>query len=326
MQQIVYLEKNTKKVPSFFEQFTPERIFGVWSSSDTLLEIAQKLGFKNEAGSGLSRVDYEYILSVKDRDNWHKNVVSVNRKKERKRYAYVSNLSSENLSLSINCEGIETLSHLALHYLISPKHGRKVVRKRILELQLNVKTSLYKGVYGVSETPQHWPTKNYEKRKGQKPIVCPVCNFEATIPQQIELHHPDDIDKGPKSKRNPIYYQTQDLQPMCANCHSLEHRTGEHLLKSCGAWQIKKPVNLIHKDPNLIFSDNCLQNYRIQKNYYLKWYFTNSDQYNCNDCGVTYWGKDKKLLSLELHHKDRNHKNSQISNLTLLCPNCHRAK
>lgn len=107
------LEKK-KNFQVFFEQFSAECIFAAWNSSDTLLEIAQKLGFKNESSIGLSRADYEYIFTLKNRENWHKNVVSVDRKKEKKRYAYVSNLSSEDLSLTLNFEGIQTFSNLTL--------------------------------------------------------------------------------------------------------------------------------------------------------------------------------------------------------------------
>lgn len=114
---------------------------------------------------------------------------------------------------------------------------------------------------------------------------------------------------------------------MCANCHSLEHRTGERLLNMCGKWHKRLPPNANRefKDPNDIFSSNCSKNYTMQKNYYLKWHLKSPIDYKCQACGVIYWGNDKKLLSLELHHKDGEHKNSQLSNLELLCPNCHRS-
>lgn len=41
----------------------------------------------------------------------------------------------------------------------------------------------------------------------------------------------------------------------------------------------------------------------------------------CEICGVSEW--QGKLLPLELHHKDRNHFNNELSNLQILCPNCH---
>lgn len=42
---------------------------------------------------------------------------------------------------------------------------------------------------------------------------------------------------------------------------------------------------------------------------------------HCELCGITEWnGKD---IVFQLHHKDGNHKNNNIENLILLCPNCH---
>lgn len=41
----------------------------------------------------------------------------------------------------------------------------------------------------------------------------------------------------------------------------------------------------------------------------------------CERCGINSWlGED---LTLHLHHKDGNHKNNELSNLEVLCPNCH---
>jgi len=41
----------------------------------------------------------------------------------------------------------------------------------------------------------------------------------------------------------------------------------------------------------------------------------------CERCGITNW--QGKALSMELHHKDGNRTNHLLSNLSLLCPNCH---
>ena len=45
--------------------------------------------------------------------------------------------------------------------------------------------------------------------------------------------------------------------------------------------------------------------------------------YGCQKCGWNNVNPYSKTLPLELHHKDNNHKNNNISNLELLCPNCH---
>lgn len=41
----------------------------------------------------------------------------------------------------------------------------------------------------------------------------------------------------------------------------------------------------------------------------------------CEICGLSEW--QGKLIPLELHHKDFNHYNNDISNLQILCSNCH---
>lgn len=41
----------------------------------------------------------------------------------------------------------------------------------------------------------------------------------------------------------------------------------------------------------------------------------------CERCGLSDWLGEK--IPLELHHKDGNHFNNDISNLEINCPNCH---
>src|SRR6185437_13174021 len=43
--------------------------------------------------------------------------------------------------------------------------------------------------------------------------------------------------------------------------------------------------------------------------------------YKCESCELTEWFETK--IPLELDHIDGNNKNNEISNLRLLCPNCH---
>jgi 5-methylcytosine-specific restriction endonuclease McrA len=41
----------------------------------------------------------------------------------------------------------------------------------------------------------------------------------------------------------------------------------------------------------------------------------------CYKCNRTTWNDEP--IPLYLHHKDGNHRNNNLSNLTILCPNCH---
>lgn len=42
---------------------------------------------------------------------------------------------------------------------------------------------------------------------------------------------------------------------------------------------------------------------------------------SCESCGLDEWMGNK--ISLELHHVDGNRYNNKLSNLMILCPNCH---
>jgi 5-methylcytosine-specific restriction endonuclease McrA len=49
---------------------------------------------------------------------------------------------------------------------------------------------------------------------------------------------------------------------------------------------------------------------------------SNTKKYECEICKINKW--QNEALVLELHHIDENHKNNDLDNLQILCPNCHR--
>ena len=53
----------------------------------------------------------------------------------------------------------------------------------------------------------------------------------------------------------------------------------------------------------------------------LKIYLIETRGEQCEECKITEW--NGKPITLQLHHKDGNNKNNAISNVELLCPNCH---
>ena len=76
------------------------------------------------------------------------------------------------------------------------------------------------------------------------------------------------------------------------------------------------PSNLKLSNPDCMFTNPCFETYRLQKKYYIRWVLSESlNDYKCFQCGVSVWGPEQKLLSLELNHKDGNEQNSLISNL-----------
>ena len=44
-------------------------------------------------------------------------------------------------------------------------------------------------------------------------------------------------------------------------------------------------------------------------------------EHKCYKCKNSKW--NNKDIPLELEHKDGDHSNNNLNNLTLLCPNCH---
>lgn len=62
---------------------------------------------------------------------------------------------------------------------------------------------------------------------------------------------------------------------------------------------------------------SCMQSFKL-KNLLIKFGFK---QHLCECCKLKEW--NNKPIPLELHHKDGNKYNNTLSNLVLLCPNCH---
>jgi ssDNA-binding Zn-finger/Zn-ribbon topoisomerase 1 len=53
-----------------------------------------------------------------------------------------------------------------------------------------------------------------------------------------------------------------------------------------------------------------------------KWMFDfGIKKYECEECGISEW--NNKPIVLELDHIDGNRNNNILSNLKILCPNCH---
>lgn len=53
----------------------------------------------------------------------------------------------------------------------------------------------------------------------------------------------------------------------------------------------------------------------------LKLFSSGIKKENCENCGLHVWQGVK--IPLELHHIDGNHSNNTLSNILILCPNCH---
>jgi Zn finger protein HypA/HybF involved in hydrogenase expression len=88
-----------------------------------------------------------------------------------------------------------------------------------------------------------------------------------------------------------------------------------HLLgKGSNKGKTFKPKRDIHE---YLSNDHYIQSHKLK----LRLIKENLLDYKCYNCNQTTWLNNP--IPLELEHIDGNHLNNALSNLTLLCPNCH---
>jgi 5-methylcytosine-specific restriction endonuclease McrA len=73
----------------------------------------------------------------------------------------------------------------------------------------------------------------------------------------------------------------------------------------------KRPVSFY------LTKNSVVQSFKLKKRLISE----NIFEHKCSSCNKTKWLKCP--MPLELHHIDGDHDNNELSNLTLLCPNCH---
>lgn len=92
----------------------------------------------------------------------------------------------------------------------------------------------------------------------------------------------------------------------------ISHFTGQRWQRSPTFKEKYSPESLFIKEGTKA-SNQTLRKYLLQYNLM---------DYICSECGCNGMWRGKEL-ALQLHHKDGNHSNNELSNLTFLCPNCH---
>ena len=91
----------------------------------------------------------------------------------------------------------------------------------------------------------------------------------------------------------------------------VSHFTGQR-------WQQSPIVRNKYTNENLFVKNSTVALATIRK-YILR---NNVIEYVCSECGCDGNWRGK-TLSLEVHHKDGDRTNNELTNLTFLCPNCH---
>jgi len=82
--------------------------------------------------------------------------------------------------------------------------------------------------------------------------------------------------------------------------------------------RMKSNIKAINKSLEKAFVKNSTYSNEFIKPRFIKHY---AIEYKCDNCGIEEW-KHKSIV-LELDHIDGDNRNNEISNLRLLCPNCH---
>lgn len=68
-----------------------------------------------------------------------------------------------------------------------------------------------------------------------------------------------------------------------------------------------------------LFSKTIGHNKEVIKREYINRYLNNIPK--CEICGITEWNHSQIIF--QIHHIDGDSKNNEVTNLQLLCPNCH---
>lgn len=272
----------------------------------------------------------------------------------------VTDLSITDFENAFNDPNVTTLKELCVKLGIAKKmHNAALkaeIKAKIQSENLQVPKNLHKAIFGVSATPWTYPRRLFILQNQAIPTTCSQCGFVASVPQQIQLHHKhpgldsnnransnsslgleegldednkNSLDitqqyKGSSLKKSKDYNLSGDLVTICANCHSLKHHPRGPVEKAqCGLWLNKKTTNRAYENHMDMFVKNCTCKYTLQKKYLIRTILKTPNDYVCSSCVTSEW-KGKQLV-LQLHHKDGNQTNAELSNLVLLCPNCHAA-
>ena len=137
------------------------------------------------------------------------------------------------------------------------------------------------------------------------------------------------MSKYTKEKLEAIVPQCKSIADLCRH-FNIQPSTGaqSHLSKKVKEYQVdtshftgqgwNKGMSFKKKDALVYcFKGSTITSHKLKLNLIRDGY----KKASCENCGIDKWlGED---VVLELDHKDSDHFNNELSNLQILCPNCH---
>lgn len=153
-----------------------------------------------------------------------------------------------------------------------------------------------------------------EKFKSLKNKTRKFCssNCAATHNNKIRIRN---VNNDEKSKINRERYKKKKNNN-CLNCGKLVYN--KYCSSTCRMnYNIKIIFNMIENDEPIKIGNNSTNN-----RYYKK-YLIHKHGEKCMECGWNKMNPTTNKIPIELEHIDGNSENNLLSNLKLLCPNCH---
>lgn len=158
-----------------------------------------------------------------------------------------------------------------------------------------------------------------------KPILarCNIHNIEVEIGRAKSLMYEKEYnDNGycPKCKEEFLNRNAVKLE--CAYCHKEFYRSPSKLLKSrSGLYFCNKECKLAAQrlESGKQFSEMRPLHYGTADSEYT--YRRKAFRSYSHCCAICNWDEDEEIL--QVHHIDEDRQNNELTNLIILCPNCH---
>ena len=147
--------------------------------------------------------------------------------------------------------------------------------------------------------------------------------FASAMKKKVQYSKEDVISAVAENKSIAGVLRQLNLRPVGGNYKTIQHLISEYGLDTSHftgqGWNVGlafKPQRTIEDDEIFVENSNYRCSWRLRERY------KKATGINyCEECGLSVWRNSP--IPLEIHHVYGNNTDNRISNLKLLCPNCH---